>query len=246
MTITIAQATYYQNNYFCKMQKVDCKLEGCFLCQHCIPEWKPLIALKKSTHAFKKGKKIFHEAEPVKGMYFINEGNVKVSKNWGEQKELIIRFAKAGDVLGHRGLGGDLTYPISATALEDCKVCFIDNEFLETSIIANKSLAYQLMQIYAQELQKAEKRMRDLVHMEVKGRIVLSLFEILDVFGVGEDGYIALPISRQDIASYAGTSYETVFKFFTELSNKDILVTSGKNIKINDRETLQSFLKEQA
>jgi CRP/FNR family transcriptional regulator len=180
----------------------------------------------------------------VKGIFFIYEGSVKVSMNWGEQKELILRFAKAGDVLGHRGFGGDLSYPISATALEDCKLCFIDNSILESSLIANASLCYQLMQVYAQELQKAEKRMRDLVHMEVKGRIVLSLFEILDAFGIGEDGYIALPISRQDIAYYAGTSYETVFKFFTELSGKNILITSGKNIKINDREALQAFLKE--
>ncbi len=226
------------------MQKADCQLDRCFLCQHSIPAWKTLIALKKSTYVFKKGKKIFHEGEPVKGIYFINEGSVKVSKNWGEQKELILRFAKAGDVLGHRGFGGDLFYPISATALEDCKVCFIDNDFLETSLMANVSLCFQLMQVYAQELQKAEKRMRDLVHMEVKGRIVLSLFEILDAFGTREDGYIALPISRQDIAYYAGTSYETVFKFFTELSSKNILITLGKNIKINDRKALKAFLKE--
>ena len=226
------------------MQKTDCQLDRCFLCQHCTPAWKSLVAIKKETYIFKKGKKIFREGEPVQGIYFIYEGSVKVSKNWGEQKELIIRFAKAGDVLGYRGFGGDLSYPISSTALEDCKVCFIDNSFLEASLITNAALCYQLLQVYAQELQKAEKRMRDLVHMEVKGRIVLSLFEILNAFGIGEDGYIALPISRQDIAYYAGTSYETVFKFFTELSNKNILITTGKSIKINDPEALRAFLKE--
>jgi CRP-like cAMP-binding protein len=98
------------------------------------------------------------------------------------------------------------------------------------------------MHEYAVELQKAEKRMRDLVHMEVKGRIALAIFEISDAFGTGHDDYISLPITRQDIASYAGTSYETVFKFFTDLSNKNILTTSGKNIKINDHKALQAYL----
>jgi CRP-like cAMP-binding protein len=55
-----------------------------------------------------------------------------------------------------------------------------------------------------------------------------------------------LPVTRQDIASYAGTSYETVFKFFTELAGKNILTTSGKSIKINDHKALQAFLTEQA
>lgn len=226
------------------MQKEDCLLDRCFLCRHSLPAWKSLIALKKDTIFLKKGKKIFREGDPVKGIFFINEGSVKVTMNWGDQKELILRFAKAGDVLGHRGFGGDLLYPISATALEDCKACFIDNSFLETSLTVNTTFSFQLMQVFAQELQKAERRMRDLVHMEVKGRIVLALFEIADKFGTDEDGYIALPINRQDIASFAGTTYETVFKFFSELLVKEILSTSGKSIRINDPKALQSFIKK--
>ena len=228
------------------MQQGDCHLNLCFLCKHSLPQWRSLIANKKSTLKFKKGKRIFSEGDPVHGIFFVYEGSVKVSKNWGEQKELILRFAKEGDVLGHRGFGGDLLYPISATALEDCKVCFIDNDFLELCLIANTSLTYQFMQVYATELQKAEKRMRDLVHRDVKERIVLALFEIAEAFGIGEDDYLALPITRQDIASYAGTTYETVFKFFTALSGKNILTTSGKSIRINDRKALQAVLKEQA
>lgn len=228
------------------MQNVGCNLDQCFLCRHTSPEWKELLILKKTTQSFKKGRTIIEEGEPVKGIFFINEGAVKVFKNWGEQKELILRFAKTGDVLGHRGFGGDLHYPISATALEDTKVCFIDNNFLTASLAANANLSFQFMQLYATELQRAEKRMRDLAHMNVKGRIVLALFEIADVFGIGEGNFIALPVTRQDIASHAGTTYETVFKFFTELSNKKILTTSGKSIKINNRKALEGFLKEEA
>jgi CRP/FNR family transcriptional regulator len=226
------------------MQHPDCIHELCFLCKHSLPQWRTLIASRKSILSFKKGKKIFREGDPVKGIFFVYTGSVKVSKNWGGQKELIIRFAKAGGVLGFRGFGGDLVYPISATALEDCTVCFIDNDFLELSLIANGSLTHQLLQLYAAELQKTEKRMRDLVLREVKDRIVLALVEISEGFGTGEDDFLALPISRQDIASYAGTTYETVFKFFTELSGKNILTTSGKQIRINDHKALQELIKE--
>ena len=229
---------------FTPMQQDDCINGKCFLCKHSLPQWRTLIASRKDVFTFKKGKKIFREGEPVKGIFFILEGSVTVAKNWGEDKELILRFLKEGNVLGYRGFGGELQYPVSATALEDCKVCFIDNEFLELILVANGSLTYQVMQVYATELQKTDKRMRDLVLRDVKERIVLALLEIVDAFGSRDDGFLALPISRQDIASYAGTTYETVFKFFSELSAKSILTTSGKHIRIDDRQALKAILKD--
>jgi len=215
------------------MQDVSCNLDDCFLCGACIPDWKEAIAVKKKTLFIKKGRRVFGEGDKVEGIFFVYSGSVKVHKQWGEEKELILRFAKRGDILGHRGLGGGDTYPIAATALEDAKVCFISNEFLEATLRTNTLFTYKLMQVYAAELQKAEKRMRNLVHMEVKGRIADALLEIEHFFGVNKEKYIAVAISRQDIASYAGTTYETVFKYFTELTRARIISTSGKSIRIN-------------
>src|SRR6478735_2107793 len=107
------------------MRNVPCNLSDCFLCRTCIPEWKAAVALNKTTWLIKKGRVIITEGDPVQGIYFLNSGSVKVSKKWGKDKELILRFAVAGDILGYRGLGGEALYPISAAALEDCQVCFI-------------------------------------------------------------------------------------------------------------------------
>src|ERR1700732_1107158 len=100
------------------MQELSCNLKDCFLCKHSIPEWKEIIALKKSTLHIKKGKPLFTEGEKVNGIFFIYSGSVKVHKQWINEKELILRFAKTGDIVGHRGLVGGDTYPIAATALE--------------------------------------------------------------------------------------------------------------------------------
>ena len=228
------------------MAEVLCDLQNCFLCKHCLPSWKQLIAVKKTTRSYRRGNKIFVEGEQVRGIYFVNDGNVKISKNWGGNKDIIIRFVKGGDILGHRGFVEELVYPVTATALEDSVVCFIENDLLESILQTNNSFTYHLMREYAKELQRAEKRMWDLAHREVKERIILALFEIAETFGTNRDDFIALPISRQDIAAYAGSSYETVFKLFSELSTKNILTTVGKNIKINDRQALQAMLKKPA
>jgi len=224
------------------MQKVNCNVSDCFLCTNCFPGWKELIALKKTTWLFKKGESIFNEQDKVQGIFFIYSGAVKVYKQWGEEKQLIIRFAKGGDILGHRGLGGNKTYPVSATALETTRACFITDEFLEATLQTNHFFIYRLMQFYMEEMQKAEARMRNLAHMEVKGRIAEALLDIQQTFGINEEGYIAVTIIRQDIASYAGTTYETVFKFFNELTEQKIIRTQGKDIKILNAKKLQGLI----
>ena len=225
------------------MQVSSCNISDCFLCSSCLPEWKALVEVKKTTLRFKKGAQIFGEGGKVTGIYFLYSGSVKVHKEWGEQKELIIRFAKKGDILGHRGMGSDPIYPISATALEDVKLCFIDNAFWEATMKSNHALTHKLVQFYAVELQQAEKRMRNLALMEVNARIADALLEMKEIWGVNSEGYISVPVARRDIAAYAGTMYETVFKFLSELTQKKIIATSGKSIRIIDEEKLKQHIK---
>ena len=226
--------------YYCRMQEIACDLNRCFLCRHCLPEWKEVIALRKKTFLIKKGKPLFREGEKVNGIFFLYSGTVKVYMPWKE-KEMILRWARAGDIVGHRGLGGGDIYPVSASALEDTTACFISNDFLEATLKTNPSLTYTLMHFYAAELQKAEQRMRDLTHMEVKGRVAGALLEIAALFGLDKDRYISVALTQQDIASYTGTTYETVYKFFVELKKRKVLSTSGKSIRIDKPELLRNF-----
>lgn len=225
------------------MKDDSCDLSSCFLCKHCIPEWKDVIAVRKKTIHVKKGELIFKEGEKAGGIYFLNAGAVKVHKQWMDQKELILRFVKAGDIFGHRGLGATEIYPVSATALTESKVCFITSDFLEATLRTDHSFTYLLMQFYSAELQKAEMRMRNLALMEVKGRIAETLLELMNVFGTQKDGYITVPVTRQDIAAYSGTTYETVFKFLKILAVSKTISVSGKSIRINHEKKLQKMIQ---
>ena len=91
-----------------KKDKQGCDLETCLICRLCMKEWKPAIAHERKNYALKKGAQLFKEGDPVKGVYFLHTGKVKVHKHWGEEKELIVRFAREGDIVGHRGIGPEL------------------------------------------------------------------------------------------------------------------------------------------
>jgi len=220
-----------------KESKKHCDLETCMMCRLCIKEWKPAMAANRKNFHFKKGELLFKEGEEVKGIYFINEGTVKVHKQWGD-KELILRFARKGAIAGHRGLGGDLLYPVSATALEPVEACYVDLDFFKATMKVNHDFMFELMMFYASELKETERNMRNLVHMPVKNRIAQALIALREKFGVKEDRSVDIELSRQDFASYVGTTYETVFRMLNELVEAKLLKVDGKSIAIIDKEKL--------
>lgn len=215
-----------------KKTKATCDTRSCYLCNNCLSEWRGAVACHKKNQRYRKGATIFTEDTSVEGIYFIYSGKVKVHKKWGEEKELILRFAGKGDIIGYRGIGNDLFYPVSATALEDVIICFIDMQFFEATLKVNHNLTYELMRFYANELQEAERRMRNLVHLSVKGRVAETLLMLRKNFGINRQGFIDIALTKQDMASYAGTTYETFSRMIGEMTKEKLIKSAGRNIGI--------------
>jgi CRP-like cAMP-binding protein len=222
-----------------KKSKHDCDLQSCFLCRSCVKEWLPAVNANRKNFDVKKGEVIFTEGDQVTGVCFVNSGNVKVHKKWGNDKELILRFATNGAIFGHRGLN-TATYPISATALEATKVCFFDLDFFNSTLKVNQDFAFNLLMFFASDLLESEKRMRNLAHMPVKGRLAQSLLTLKEQFGITKDGAINVELTRQDLSSFAGATYETVFRTMNDLIADKLIALNGKSIIIvNERELFE-------
>ena len=261
-----------------------CDLSTCFLCQRCLPEWKPAIQANRRDLQFRKNESMFKEGDPVRGIYFVTSGIVKIHKQWGTEKEVILRFAREGEIVGHRGIGPDslntrstttmesvyprsttmesvyprsttmesvhprsttieTLYPISATATQPVTACFIDLGFFQASLKVNQEFMYGLLLFFAGELQESERKMRDLAHMPVKGRLASALLSLQEKFGRTADGQLGITVSRQDLSSYVGATYETVFRMINELSEEGLIATEGKDIRILDRDRLHHYSK---
>ncbi|MBI1782343.1 MAG: Crp/Fnr family transcriptional regulator [Sphingobacteriales bacterium] len=224
-----------------KQNKKNCDLHSCVLCKQCQSDWLPAIdAARKSFH-FKKGELLFTEGKEVTGMFFVTNGLVKVHKKWGSDKELILRIAKDGDIVGHRGLGSDTIYPVSGTALEPTDVCFVSLDFFNSTLKVNPDFLFQLMMFFAAELKESEKKMRNLAHMTVKGRTANALLALQQKFGTNPDGSLGITLSRQDFASYIGTTYETSFRTMNELADEKIIKMEGKNFFLLNEEKLIAY-----
>ena len=97
------------------------------------------------------------------------------------------------------------------------------------------------MMFFASELKESEKRMRNLAHMSVKGRVANALLFLKQKFGTTAEGHIDIVLSRQDLASYTGTTYETLFRTMNELIEENAIKLDGKNILVLQEDILSGY-----
>jgi CRP-like cAMP-binding protein len=230
-----------KNNQNCKI----CDSKECFLFKNCSPIWHDELSLNKSCVRYRKNQLIFNEGETVQGIYFIQSGKVKVYKETNYRGQ-IVRFAEDGDILGHRGIGGDNRYPISASTLEDSLICFINQEMLFKLLENNTALSIRMMLFYADELKKTEIRLRNMAVMTVRERVADAILLIQESFGsISKEGnLIDVELSRKDIAEIAGTYPEQVSRYITEFKRNKILDISGKKIIILQSEKLLEMVEK--
>ena len=163
--------------------------------RHCTNEWLEIIDFYKKEVKFKKNEDVITAGDPVKGIFFIESGIVKVSLIRNNE-ERIIRLAKEGDILGHRGFGEELNYPVTVKALSDVSLTFIPMNIFNKVLQANPELLFKMMMFFAEELKNSEKGMQGMLHLSVIERISTAIMFNIDAFGLDGDNLLNYTLSR--------------------------------------------------
>lgn len=223
----------------------NCSHYNCFINKYCSNEWKPLITHYKTSTDYPAGATIFDEGDPVLGIFQIYSGKIKVVTSFNGDKERIVRLAAAEQMLGHRGLGGNMIYPVAAVTLEKSQVSFIPIDVFYKAIKANTDLAFQMMMYYADELKASEKRMKIMASLTAGEKVAVSIMTIIDAFDFDKNDPTLLDFTptRKDIASIAGTTYETVIRVLSNLEKSKIIALEGKKIRVLNLKYLKALCK---
>ena len=75
----------------------------------------------------------------------------------------------------------------------------------------------------------------------VKQRIAEAFLYLKNNFGEDGDGFLALTLSREDIANVVGTATESASRIISEFKKKGLIHTSGKRIGIKDERKLRDL-----
>ncbi len=213
-----------------------------FLKQYCSPEWQEFVEFHKIVLEFGPDSLIFKEGDTVPGLYIVNTGKVKVYTKEPDGRENIIRLAADGEVVGHRGFGGDWTYPVSARTYEKTVVTLIPLNVFNVVARANAEFSYNLMMFFAEELRVSEQK---LILVPVKNRMAKAILMNYNVFGADPNDLsrISFTIPRKDYANKVSTTYETVIRVLSDLNKEKIIEIDGKSIRILNFDELHKLSK---
>jgi len=226
---------------------IACDSVNCYINRFASNTWKKKAAKVKVTYRFNKGESIFKEGDTVLGIYFIYEGKVKVYNSGHNNKTQIVRFGTSGKILGHRGFGKITTYPIGASAIEESIVCFIPKATFIEILHHNPGVALELVNFYAEELRRAENKLRSLSQMTVKQKIAEAILTLAEIYGTrtitGID-FLKVQLSRQEYADITGASLEEVIRTLSLFNKQKLINLNGKQIGIVEKKSLEAMLAD--
>ncbi|HXH18549.1 MAG TPA: Crp/Fnr family transcriptional regulator [Chitinophagales bacterium] len=197
------------------------------------------LSLSKGCYHFTKKQTIFFEGARPTGIYCIYSGKIKVYKIREDGRTQIVRLAKKGDILGYRSLLSGELYTSFATVMEDAVVCYIPKSVFFRLIRQNSDFSLRVMDLLARGLWHAEEKIASMAMKPVRERVAESLILLKDFYGLKDDNVtLDISLSREELASIAGTSMETVVRLLADLKNEKIIAINKKVIRILDAKKL--------
>ncbi len=222
----------------------NCKLRGHgFFCQLSNSVLKDFEQIR-SASAYPANAVLFVEKQNCRGVYVLCEGEVKLSINSREGKTMIVKIAKAGEMLGLLAIISGNSYEVTAETLRPSQIVFVQREeFLR--FIAQHRQAYENMvkQLSAQYRATCE-------HLRTIGltsTVPEKLAKLLLDWCIGAQTTngvtrIKLPLTHQEIGECIGVTRETVSRTLGEFKSRRLIDVHGSTLIIPDRIALASIV----
>ena len=205
----------FQRSYFSDLESID--LEN--------------LKYEKSASFYKAGQIVFQEDGRAMGVYCLHSGKIKLYKVDTDGREQIIRFVTSGELFGYSSIIGSRFNLITAEAIEDSIICFIDRSFFSDLVLRYPEITRTLISSLGSMLNDAEDKIISLAHKQVRERLAEALLVLCRKFhpeGCKDNN--VLQLSREDLANIVGSATETVIRLLSEFREEELVEIKGRKI----------------
>jgi CRP/FNR family transcriptional regulator, anaerobic regulatory protein len=205
------------------------------------------IAETSRTKIYRKGEFIFQPGDPSGNLLIIHKGRVKMYRVSESGKEQLLRILEPGDFIGDLSLFTNETSDNYAETMINTEICAIHRTDMQQFLITHPLISVKILEEISKRLNEAEKTIERLSLQDAEKRIASYLVELVKT-SVGEDVVtvpfsILLPMSKKDLASYIGTTKETLSRRLSSFQEYGwISLTGQRNITIIDFEALLALV----
>ncbi len=197
----------------------------------------------KQYHSYNKGDIIYNEGSRMSGVYCVDSGIIKHYKTGNDGKEQIVHFSKNGNLFGYRSVLLNQTACTTAKAIEKSFIFFIpENSFLDL-IKNNSDFALNIIKLSCEELGQANQNILDIAQKNVRERLAEILLFLEDNFGINEEGYLNISLTREELAGLVGTATESVIRLLSDFKKDGLIEINKRKIKLINTNAIKIISK---
>jgi len=198
----------------------------------------------KSTSAYPDGAVLFLEQQASHGIFVLCQGEVKLSISSSEGKTLILRIAKAGEILGLTAVLGNRPYEVTAETLRPSQIAFVRRDdfarFLTQFPEAMQGLVRQLSANYRGACEQLRTVALSATVQEKLAKLLLDWSA--DTDATKGTARIKMPLTHEEIAEFIGSSRETVTRALGDFKQRRLVTLKGSTLTIENRDALASVV----
>lgn len=191
---------------------------------------------------YKKNAIIFFEGDTGDELFVVKSGTVKIYR-LDNTKQITLTLFRGGDFFGEMSLvQRGFTRSANAETLEQSILYTLNRTTFFECMERTPSLCLKLLEVTMNRLRKANEQIHDLTFLDVRTRILKTVYQLSLDYGEVKRGQtqIAIKLTHQEIANLVGTVRESVTKVLQELQEEGTISVDNKMITILDMPTLIS------
>jgi CRP/FNR family cyclic AMP-dependent transcriptional regulator len=217
--------------------------KSAFFCQMSPKATKEFNSIKSSS-AYPGGATLFLEKQDSRGVFVLCEGEVKLTISSSEGKTLILRIAKAGEVLGLMAALSGKPYEVTAETLHPCQIAYIRRDDFLRFVAEHPEISQAIVMQLGSSYNGACEQLRTVgLSVPAQGRLAKLL---LDMSAGAEETKlgtrIQMPLTHEEIAEFIGSSRETVTRALSEFRSMNLVTLKGSSLLISNRAGLERFV----
>jgi CRP-like cAMP-binding protein len=188
---------------------------------------------------YKKGDVIIKASTPATHALFLEEGMVKTIKENANGRTVILEISSQKCFIGLLCLLSGTENDYTSIALTKTKVRFLPAPQFDGILKTQPGLHEEMLKNTFQKAKKNINRLITINNKQLPGRVADVILYFYELNNQSEQ--FEFPMSREELAQFAGTTKESFIRTLTEFKHDKIIIIDGKSITINSMEIVKTL-----
>lgn len=195
---------------------------------------------------YQPGEWVYMAGEPAEWLYVVAEGKIKILQHGPNGRSVLLDILTTGEFFGDLSLSSGELYPDTAQAQAPACVLRMPSDAFRQVLDEHPGLALKTLQVMAERLNMANRRVLQVSSMTVEKRIAFTILGLGRKFGRSKEGLLLIdvPLSRDDLAEMTAATPETVSRVMSQLQTGGVLESGRQWVGIKDLKALENIAGE--